>query len=377
MTQEATTARLLVVDDETALMQALCDTLRDQGYEVVGCSSGEAGLAEVQKAPFDLLLTDLTMPGMDGIALLRSALQVDPTLVVIMMTGAGTIGSAVEAMQSGALDYILKPFKLSAILPVLARGLSVRRLRQRNAALERALREHAQELEATNIELDAFTRSVSHDLRTPLNALIGFSSLLTMRYAPQMEAEPRLWIDQIERAAKRMNQLIDDLLRLSRLGRQSLSLEPVDMTALVRGVVDELIPAQDRQQVQVVIGVLPRVSADPPLLRQVVVNLVSNARKFTRHAAQPIIEIGCSLGSEGQVFFVRDNGAGFDMAHADRLFEAFERLHRAEEFEGSGVGLSIVQRIVQRHGGRIWAEGKPGQGATFYFTLEAVSLEAN
>jgi len=377
MTKEAFPARLLIVDDETALMQALCDTLRDQGYDVVGCSSGEAGLAEMQKAPFDLLLTDLTMPGMDGITLLRAALQIDPTLVVIMMTGAGTIGSAVEAMQSGALDYILKPFKLSAVLPVLARGLAVRRLRQRNAALEREVREHSAELEATNIELDAFTRSVSHDLRTPLNALIGFSSLLTMKYAPQMEAEPRLWLDQIERAAKRMNQLIDDLLRLSRLGRQALSLEPVDLGSLVRGVVDELIPAQDRQHAQVLVGALPRVDADPPLLRQVFVNLLSNASKFTRRTTHPTIEIGCSHGSEGQVFFVRDNGAGFDMAHADRLFGAFERLHRAEEFEGSGVGLSIVQRIVQRHGGRIWAEGKPGQGATFYFTLEAVSLAAN
>jgi len=377
MTEKTTEARLLIVDDETALMQALCDTLRDQGYDVVGCSSGEAGLAEMQKAPFDLLLTDLTMPGMDGITLLRAALQIDPTLVVIMMTGAGTIGSAVEAMQSGALDYILKPFKLSAVLPVLARGLAVRRLRQRNAALEREVREHSAELEATNIELDAFTRSVSHDLRTPLNALIGFSSLLTMKYAPQMEAEPRLWLDQIERAAKRMNQLIDDLLRLSRLGRQALSLEPVDLGSLVRGVVDELIPAQDRQHVQVLVGALPPVNADPPLLRQVFANLLSNACKFTRRTTQPTIEVGCSLGSEGQVFFVRDNGAGFDMAHADRLFGAFERLHRAEEFEGSGVGLSIVQRIVQRHGGRIWAESKPGQGATFYFTLEAVSLAAN
>ena len=377
MTKEAFPARLLIVDDETALMQALCDTLREQGYDVAGCSSGEAGLAEMQKAPFDLLLTDLMMPGMDGIALLRAALLIDPTLVVIMMTGAGTIGSAVEAMQSGALDYILKPFKLSAILPVLARGLAVRRLRQRNAALEREVREHSAELEATNIELDAFTRSVSHDLRTPLNALVGFSSLLTMKYAPQMEAQPRMWLDQIERAAKRMNQLIDDLLRLSRLGRQALSLEPVDLGSLVRGVVDELIPAQDRQRVQVLVDALPPVNADPPLLRQVFVNLLSNACKFTRRTTQPTIEVGCSLGSEGQVFFVRDNGAGFDMAHADRLFGAFERLHRAEEFEGSGVGLSIVQRIVQRHGGRIWAESKPGQGATFYFTLEAVSLAAN
>ena len=367
---EGTGARLLIVDDEVAQMKALRDTLQDQGYEAVGCTSGEAGLAALRAGPFDLLLADLTMPGMDGIALLRSALQIDPMLVGIIMTGAGTIGSAVEAMQSGALDYILKPFKLSAIVPVLARGLAMRRLRLENAGLERQLREHSTELEAANAELDAFTRSVSHDLRTPLNAIIGFSGLLSAKFGPELPAEAREWLGQVERASARMNDLIHDLLRLSRLGRQALAPQLVDLAVLVQEVLDELGHSQELGRVTPRIAALPLVTADASLLRQVYVNLLSNACKFTRATAQPSVDVGCEMQGDEQVFFVRDNGAGFDMAHAERLFGAFERLHSAEAFEGTGVGLSIVQRIVKRHGGRIWAVGEPGHGAAFYFTLK-------
>jgi signal transduction histidine kinase len=364
---------LLVVDDEAAQMQALRDTLQDQGYDVVGCTSGEAGLVALRAETFDVLLADLMMPGMDGITLLRAALQVDPMLVGIIMTGAGTIGSAVEAMQSGALDYILKPFKLSAIVPVLARGLAVRGLRLENAALEHRVRERSAELEAANAELDAFTRTVSHDLRSPLHAIIGFAGLVTMKCDSLLPAEAQGWMAQIGRSAKRMNQLIDDLLRLSHLGRQTLVMEPVDLAPLVRSVAEELAQGQPQQQVTLHIDVLPQVQADASLVRQVFVNLLSNAYKFSRKTARPVVEVGCVVQGGEQVFFVRDNGAGFDMAHAQRLFGAFERLHSAEEFEGTGVGLSTVQRIVQRHGGRIWAEAEPGHGATFHFTLPGIA----
>jgi light-regulated signal transduction histidine kinase (bacteriophytochrome) len=328
----------------------------------------------LRERSFDLLLADLMMPAMDGIALVRSALRVDPMLVAIIMTGAGTISSAVDAMQSGALDYILKPFKVSAILPVLARGMAMRRLRVQNAALEHSIRERSAELEAANVELDAFSRSASHDLRTPLSTLIGFSGLLRLKYSSQWPDEPARWLGQIEQAAARMNQLIDDLLRLSRLGRQALSLGVVDLDSLVRSVVDEQRQAHPERLVAVRIDALPQPMADASLLRQVFVNLLSNSYKFTRATGQPVIEVGCAIEGEERVYFVRDNGTGFDMALAKRLFGAFERLHSAEQFEGTGVGLSIVQRIVQRHGGRIWAEGEPGHGATFFFTLAEVAV---
>ena len=198
-------ARLLIADDEPAQLRALCDTLQDQGYDVLGCASGAQALAALQRAPFDLLLADLMMPGMSGIELLRAALAIDPTLVGIIMTGEGTISTAVEAMQSGALDYILKPFKLSAILPVLSRSLAMRRLRQQNAALEQRVREHANELETINRELEAFTRSASHDLRAPLNVVLGFSSLLLDELGPHVPPEQRAWLSHVERSARRLS----------------------------------------------------------------------------------------------------------------------------------------------------------------------------
>lgn len=366
---EISKARLLVVDDEPAQMRALCNTLEDHGYAALGCTSADSALAALRQASFDLLLADLMMPGMNGIGLLREALAIDPTLAGVIMTGEGTISTAVEAMQSGALDYILKPFKLSAILPVLERSLEMRRLRLENAALERRVREHAAELEAANAELDAFTRSASHDLRSPLNAVVGFSGLLMNTLGPELPAQQLTWLVNIEQSAKHMSQLIDDLMRLSRLGRQALSLQAVDLNALVQGVVDELLQHPSQRDLKVHLGDLPVTMADASLLRQVFFNLLSNAFKFTRGVEHAVVDIDCDRRGEECVFFVRDNGSGFDMARADRLFDAFHRLHRAEDFEGSGVGLSIVQRVVHRHGGRVWAEASPGQGASFFFTL--------
>ena len=374
---EGSRARLLIVDDEAAQMQALCDTLADHGYEVRGCGNGEAALAELRRASFDLMLADLMMPGINGIGLLRAALAVDPTLVGIIMTGEGTIGTAVEAMQSGALDYILKPFKLSAILPVLSRALAVRRLRLDNAALQRRVQEHAAALEATNRELDAFTRSASHDLRAPLNVVLGFSSLLVSDLGPQIPVEQRNWLVQVERSAQHMHQLIDALMRLSQVGRQALKLQAVDVTGLVRGVVDDLRREQPQRRVTWQLGALPDAQADALLLRQVFVNLLSNAFKFTRDTEQAVIEVGSETRGDERVFVVRDNGAGIDMTRAERLFDAFQRFHQSDQFEGSGVGLSIVQRIVQRHGGRIWAESAPGQGARFSFTLPGAEPPAS
>ncbi len=330
----------------------------------------------LRETSFDLLLTDLMMPGMDGIELLTEALRIDPLLAVVIMTGAGSVDTAVEAMRAGAVDYVLKPFKLSLVLPVLARGLGLRQLRLRNEELARQLRERAEALEATNSELDAFTRSASHDLRTPLNAVIGFSGLLAEQYAAQWPAEARDWLAQIERAGMRMNQLIDDLLRLSRLGRQALSVTPVDLALLARGVIADQRMAQPERQVSVQIGALPRVMGDASLLQQVFTNLLSNAFKFTRKTEHAAISVGSEMRDGEQVIFVRDNGSGFDMAQAARLFGAFERLHGEGEFEGTGIGLSIVQRIVQRHGGRVWAIGAPGMGASFCFTLGGPAVAA-
>ena len=368
---------LFVVDDEAALTQALCSTLRAEGYETIGFTSAHAAMAALPDRRCDLLLVDLNMPEMLGIDLLRSALQFDPSIVGVIMTGEATVTKAVEAMKAGALDFILKPFNLSAILPVLARALHVRRLRLENAQLQRRTREHAEklqeanrQLEAANKELAAFSHSVSHDLRGPLRTIDAMASLLLKSYSAILPAEGQRFLTTMNLSVRRMNQLIDDLLRLSSLGHQALHPEQVDIAAMAQQVLDQLREEHPTREVGVRIGDLPQAVGDPALLNQVLVNLLSNAYKFTRRQDHALIEVGVQAADDGTpVYFVRDNGAGFDMAYAKRLFGVFQRLHRAEEYEGTGVGLSIVQRIIERHHGRIWAEAAVGRGATFFFTL--------
>ena len=378
--------RLFIVDDEAGLTQALCNTLGSEGYATVGFTSARAALVALPEGDCDLLLVDLNMPEMVGIELLRAAQQIDPAIVGIVMTGESSVARAVEAMQAGALDFITKPFNLSAILSVVTRALEVRRLRLDNLQLEQRVREHAAELEASNLELaasnkalaaaneelTAFNHSVSHDLRAPLRAVDGLSELLLDNFAAHLPPEAQRFLATMNLSVKRMQQLVDDLLRFSNLGSQALHLKRVDMTTIVHSVLNDLRHEQQSREVDVRIGELPRTEGDPALLRQALANLLSNAYKFTRHQQQAVIEIGARKEADGTpTFFVRDNGAGFDMARAQRLFGVFQRLHRSDEFEGTGVGLSIVRRIVDRHHGRIWAEAAVGRGATFYFTLDS------
>jgi hypothetical protein len=378
---DVTSVRILIVDDEAAQMKALCNTLRDQGYVTTGFQSPRAALDALRGQKFDLLLTDLMMPEMDGISLLRAALDLDADLVAIMMTGHGTVDTAVEAMKVGALDYILKPFKLSIILPVLARALAVRRLRAENEELALRVRERTaeleavnQELEAANQQLEAFSYSIAHDLRSPLRSVGGFANILLEDFSAEWSFEAQRLLGRIVGGANHMGQLIDDLLHFSRLGRQPLSKQRLNMGTLIREVLEELRKELQARQIDIVIADLPDAVGDPSLVRQVFVNLLSNALKFTRRQERAKIEVGCHLQEGGEVYFVRDNGAGFDMRFARKLFGVFQRLHRAEEFEGTGVGLSVVQRIIQRHGGRIWAEAAVDQGATFFFTLPRAEI---
>ncbi len=238
-----------------------------------------------------------------------------------------------------------------------------------NAELEQRVIERTAQLEAANRELEAFSYSVSHDLRAPLRAVDGFSQAVIEDFGPLLPEEGRRQLNTIRYAAQRMGKLIDDLLSFSRLNRHPLKREAVDMNALVRSVADELgAPWADRE-IGWQVGTLPPCRGDPALLRQVWLNLLSNALKYTRKRERASIEVGVEESPEGLAYRVQDNGVGFDMRYADKLFGVFQRLHRIEEYDGTGVGLAIVQRIVHRHGGRVWARSAPGQGATFCFTL--------
>lgn len=367
---ETPPAKILIVDDEVAQMKALCNTLQDHNFLTVGFSSAKAALAELKKTEFDLILSDLMMPEMNGIELLQAAHKIHPDLVSIIMTGEGTIATAVEAMKSGALDYILKPFKLSAILPVLERALAVRRLRRENAVLVRRVEERTAQLEVANQELEAFSYSVSHDLRAPLRHISGFAELLAQAEGGASEQSKR-YVGLITTSARQMNQLIDDLLDFSRNSRLEIQQTRVDLQDLMEKILQDAQPEMANRKIVWKKGALPAVRGDLSLLRQVFSNLILNAVKYSRGRAVAEIEIGCASQTEKEiVIFIRDNGVGFDMKYADKLFGVFQRLHRQEEFEGTGIGLANVRRIVTRHGGRVWAEAKVNEGATFFVALK-------
>ena len=360
---------LLIVDDEPASMRALCDTLEYEGYQTYGYTSASDALAAMRERSFDLLLADLQMPGTNGIDLMKSAQLVDPTLVAVIMTGHGALETAVAAMKAGALDYIQKPIKLATALPVLERALAVRQLRIEKKRLEENVRDRTEELKIANRELEAFSYSVSHDLRAPLRAVSAFTQALLSEHVTTLNDEGRRLLQNVNAGAAHMDRLITDLLRLSQLNRQALHRQPVRFGELVHRVVDGMVSERAGRNIEFVIADFPTWQVDPGLLQQVFVNLISNAIKFTRERERARIEIGYRMDGTTLVCFVRDNGVGFNMKYMNKLFGVFQRLHSADQFEGTGVGLSIVRRIVERHGGKVWVDGAQDQGATFYFSL--------
>lgn len=293
----------------------------------------------------------------------------DIWLMVVMSAWLCDIALS-AVLNAGRFDL---GFYAGRIYGLLAASFVLIMLLFENTTLYAQLAERTSELQAANKELDAFSYSVSHDLRAPLRSVDGFTQVLETDYSERFDAEGRNLLARVRANTRRMGQLIEDLLAFSRLGRQPLTTSRVSLDDLVHDVLDELVPDQKRSAINVSVDKLGTVDADPALLRHVLTNLISNAIKFTGKTDTPAIHVGCREPSYGETktYFVRDNGAGFDMQYAEKLFGVFQRLHRLEEFEGTGVGLAIAQRIIARHGGRLWADAKPGQGAVFYFTLRS------
>jgi signal transduction histidine kinase len=273
-------------------------------------------------------------------------------------------------------DYAVRATKLGDDeLGVLTDAFNhmLAQIQEQNALLEKRVRERTAELESANNELEAFCTSAAHDLRTPLRTITGFADVLLDPRAKLPPESAERYIRMIRDGSGQMSALINDLLNFSRLGRQELSRQLVDLDQLCREVFDDLAGERAGRKVELKLAPLPPADGDPALLRVVFVNLLSNALKYSRPRAAAVIEIGVSSvpGEKTPVYFVRDNGVGFDLRDADKLFGVFQRLHHAHEFEGTGVGLATVRRIIDRHGGKIWAEAELDEGATFFFTLAA------
>ena len=246
-----------------------------------------------------------------------------------------------------------------------------REVRELNEELEKRVKERTAQLEMANKELEAFSYSVSHDLRTPLIAIQAFSRLLTEKYAKHLDTKGQHFLNAIQKSSQQMDHLINDLLALSRLKRQEFKASNIDIGSLARSVFEELKAINQGRKLRLVVNNPPRGMGDLSMVQEVLVNLLSNAVKFTRKREMANIEIGGNVSDGYATYYVKDNGVGFDMAEADKLFGVFQRLHSADDYEGTGVGLAIVQRIITHHGGRVWADSEPDKGATFYFTLPA------
>ncbi len=371
-------ASILIVDDLDANVSLLEQMLHEAGYVSVATSTDPREVCELhRKNHYGLILLDLQMPDMDGFQVMEGLkkIETDGYLPVLVITALP--GHKLRALNAGAKDFVSKPFDLGEVLIRVYNMLEVRLLHLEIKSLyiqvEARVAQRTAELEESNKELEAFSYSVSHDLRTPVRAIDGFSQAVLDDFGSQLPEEGRRYLRIIRHSAGQMGALIDDLLAFAQLKRQELNKHLIDTNELVRETLAELGSPWPKRQVNLSVGALPASFGDRALLKQVWINLLSNALKYTGKRDRAAIEIGRLDAQDANTFFVRDNGIGFDMRHAAKLFTVFQRFHLAEDYEGTGVGLAIVQRIVQRHGGRVWADAAVDRGARFCFTLQPES----
>jgi two-component system, sensor histidine kinase and response regulator len=360
--------KVLIVDDVNANLVAMEALLENLDCQLIRADSGNEALRQLLKHEFALMLLDVQMPEMDGFEVARLTREnplVRETPIVFVTAMHDSRTNIWRGYDAGAFDVLFKPVDSYVLRSKVQLFLDL-------FASRRSLRNEIAAHKDTLAELEAFTYSVSHDLRAPLRPLHGFSQALLEDHGDKLDVKGKEYLQRIRAAAERMGQLIDDMLKLSHVGQGDINPQSVDLSELVRSIVDELRAGEPARNVELVAPPSVVAAADARLMRIALENLVRNAWKFTRQRSRTRIELGSNTGDEGGVtYFVRDDGVGFDPTYAGKLFQPFQRLHLATAFEGTGIGLAIVSRIIRRHGGRVWAESEPDHGATFYFTLPA------
>ena len=361
--------KILIVDDREENLFALVKTLGETGATLIKSMSGNEALAATLEHDFALAVLDVQMPGMDGYEL-AELLRGDPRtrhLPIIFVTAELAEDAAIfKGYEAGAVDYMVKPYNQAVLRAKVSVFLQLDRQHQ-ELQRQKAL------LQATNKELEAFSYSVSHDLLAPVRAIDGFSRALLEDYHDRLDDTGKDYLNRVQAGAQRMGRLIDGLLTLSRLAGAEMHHQRLDLGELAQKIADELGRSEPDRRVDFDIPLGTSARGDRTLLETALENLLRNAWKFTGHRGNARIELGVAEQNGERVYYVRDDGAGFDMAFAGKLFGAFQRLHDPADFPGNGIGLAIVKRIVLRHGGRIWAEAELDKGATFYFTLPGLA----
>jgi signal transduction histidine kinase len=367
-------ARVLVADDNADMREYLVRLLASR-WTVEAVGDGQAALESALEHPPDLIVSDVMMPRLDGVGLLR-ALRANvktSTVPVLLLSARAGEEAIVSGLETGADDYLVKPFSARELLSRVGTHLEMARVRRAatEAATELAETRAAllKDLNRKNKELETFSYTVSHDLRAPLRAIDGFSHALLREHAGQLGPTGQDYLRRVSAAAQRMGELIDDLIKLSRVERTELRRASVDLTRMGQRVGDLLAKSSPERRVEFIVHDNLSAQADASLIEIVLENVLGNAWKFTAKTTSPRVEFGSLENNGYPTFFVRDNGAGFDQAHTEGLFTPFQRLHSAAQFPGTGIGLATVSRIVDRHAGRVWVEGKVDGGATVYWTL--------
>jgi two-component system sensor histidine kinase/response regulator len=380
---------ILLVDDQPANLVALEAMLQGLGQNLVPAGSGREALKWLLTHEAAVVLLDVKMPDMDGFetaTLIRQRDKSRHTPIIFLTAADQSQTDAVRGYAVGAVDYLVKPvvpeFVRSKVAVFVELARKTELLRRQARLLQEseqgaheladARAELVRDLEHKNRELESFSYAVSHDLRAPLRRIESFGRAIQESQGERLDDDGRRYLERIRDASRQMSLLIDDVLYLSRVTRAETREHEVDLSALVTLLLDRMREAEPGRSVEVRVRPGITVTGDGQLLRIAIQNLLENAWKFSARQAVARIEFGMTNVGGEPTYFVRDNGVGFDMAYADRLFGPFQRLHLASEFPGSGIGLATVQRIIHRHGGRVWAEGMLEQGATFHFTLGRV-----
>ena len=366
---------IIIVDDTPDNLRVLSSMLIAEGYRVRKALNGEMALTACSKSSPDLCLLDIIMPGMDGYEVCRRLKSDEKTrhIPVIFISALDAPFDKIKAFKAGGIDYITKPFQVEEVLARVENQLTIQQL-QRNLTEQNArLEQLNEELLRSNADLEQFAFAASHDLQSPLSSILGYAGIINMKYKQSLDPDVERFVNNILDAGIRMKDLIQDLLSYSRVGTRSIEFEPTDCNVVLAEALANLREDIAHSGAEIVYPNMPKVIGNPTQLMQLFQNLISNAIKFRRLDVKPIVKILPETENEGQYLIsIRDNGIGIEPHNFERIFTVFERLHSYKEYPGTGIGMALCKKIVERHGGRIWVDSEVGIGTTFYFTMPGV-----